>query len=165
MSRALYAGTFDPPTNGHLDVIRRASALYDEVVVAVAVNPDKSPLLSAEERVGLLETICAGLKNVKAVRFEGLAVDFARREGCTVLLRGIRTVTDFEYEYAMAVANRRLGKLETLFLIPSEEHAIISSRLIREAAAFGGDMSQFLPPEVEKVFVPRIRRPKGQGQG
>jgi pantetheine-phosphate adenylyltransferase len=158
MRRALFPGTFDPPTNGHLDILRRASALFDEVVVAVAVNPEKNPVLDAKERMRLLKEISKDLPNVKVTRFEGLAVNFARRESCSVLLRGIRTVTDFEYEYAMAAANRTIGNVETLFLVSAEEFAFLSSRLIREAASFGGDISHFVPPGVEKAFLAKLRK-------
>ncbi len=157
MTRALFTGTFDPPTLGHVDVIRRAAGLFDEVLVGVAVNMEKSPVLSSDERVSLLETVTAELQAVSVRSFDGLVVDFARESGCHVLIRGLRTVTDFEYEYAMAMANRRLGGLETFFLIPSEEYAFISSRLIREAASFGGDVSSFLPAEVNAAFVPKLR--------
>jgi pantetheine-phosphate adenylyltransferase len=160
MAHALYAGTFDPPTNGHLDVIHRASSLFEAVVVAVAVNIDKSPLLSVEERVGLLEELTSGLGNVKVEHFDGLAVSFAKDKNCKVLIRGIRTVTDFEYEYAMAMTNRRIGGVETLFLVSSEEYAFISSRLIREAATFGGDISPFVPPPVKKLFVEKLQARK-----
>ena len=156
MTCALYPGTFDPPTNGHLDVIHRASSLFDAVVVAVAVNIEKSPVLTVEERVGLLGELTADLKNVKVMHFDGLAVAFAKQHSCKVLIRGIRTVTDFEYEYAMAMTNRRIGGVETLFLVSSEEYAFISSRLIREAASFGGDISPFVPPQVKKIFVPKL---------
>ncbi|MHC4779842.1 MAG: pantetheine-phosphate adenylyltransferase [Planctomycetota bacterium] len=158
MTCALYPGTFDPPTNGHLDVIHRASSLFDEVVVAVAVNLEKSPILTIEERVGLLQSLVKDLPNVKVQHFNGLAVSFAKQHSCKVLIRGIRTVTDFEYEYAMAMTNRRIGGVETLFLVSSEEYAFISSRLIREAASFGGDISPFVPPQVKKVFVPKMTR-------
>ncbi|MCU0722168.1 MAG: pantetheine-phosphate adenylyltransferase [Planctomycetes bacterium] len=158
MRRALFPGTFDPPTNGHLDILRRASALFDEVVVAVAVNPEKNPVLDPRERMRLLAEISKDLPNVRVSSFHGLAIEFARRESCTTLLRGIRTVTDFEYEYAMAVANRKIGRIETLFLVSSEEFAFLSSRLIREAAAFGGDIGPFVPPAVEKAFKKKMPR-------
>ncbi|MHC4600517.1 MAG: pantetheine-phosphate adenylyltransferase [Planctomycetota bacterium] len=160
MANALYAGTFDPPTNGHLDVIHRASSLFESVMVAVAVNLEKSPLLSVEERVGLLKELTADLGNVQVEHFDGLAVSFAKDKGCKVLIRGIRTVTDFEYEYAMAMTNRRIGGVETLFLVSSEEYAFISSRLIREAATFGGDISPFVPPPVKKLFVEKLEERK-----
>jgi pantetheine-phosphate adenylyltransferase len=157
MTSALYPGTFDPPTNGHLDVIHRASSLFESVVVAVAVNIDKSPTLSVEERVGVLEELCGKLGNVIVQHFDGLAVSFAKQKGCQVLIRGIRTVTDFEYEYAMAMTNRRIGGVETLFLVSSEEYAFISSRLIREAASFGGDISPFVPPQVKTLFIDKLK--------
>jgi pantetheine-phosphate adenylyltransferase len=160
MSRALYPGTFDPPTNGHMDVVRRAAKIFEKVVVAVAVNIEKSPVLTPEERIDLLETLTSDLPNVSVARFEGLAVAFAREQDCKVILRGIRTITDFEYEYAMAMTNRRLGRVETLFLVSSEEFAFISSRLIREAASFGGDISPFVPPPVKDAFIEKLQKIK-----
>ena len=160
MNRALYPGTFDPPTNGHLDLIRRASRIFAEVFVAVAVNIDKKPVLTTEERIALLRELTASLPNVKITEFDGLAVSFAKQEECTILLRGIRTVTDFEYEYAMAMANRRIGGVETLFLVSSEEYSFISSRLIREAASFGGDISPFVPHAVKGVFMEKMKKKK-----
>jgi pantetheine-phosphate adenylyltransferase len=162
MKRALFPGTFDPPTNGHLDILRRASALFDEVIVAVAMNPEKNPVLQPAERVRLLEEISKDLPNVRVTSFEGLAIDFAREEACTTLLRGIRTVTDFEYEYAMAIANRKIGSIETMFLVSSEEYAFLSSRLIREAAVFGGNIAPFVPPAVEKAFVAKMPKRVGR---
>lgn len=159
MTKALYAGSFDPPTLGHLDVLRRGSALFDHVLVAVAENSEKTPLFSAEERVGLLRPHAASLPNASVASFRSLAVDFAREQGCTALLRGIRTLTDFEYEHAMALANRRLGGLETLFLPSSSEYAFLSSRLIKEAGRFGGAIETFVPPNVAVAF----RRKLGHG--
>lgn len=156
MKKALFPGTFDPPTNGHVDIIMRASALFDEVIVGVAVNTEKRPVLTADERVEVLRRICSGLPNVRIAGFTGLAFEFANSNGCSALLRGIRTVTDFEYEYAMAVANRKLGNVETIFLVSSEEFAFLSSRLIREAASFGGDVSSFMPPEANEAFMRKI---------
>ncbi|MHC5079338.1 MAG: pantetheine-phosphate adenylyltransferase, partial [Planctomycetota bacterium] len=142
--------------NGHIDVIRRAKNLFQGVVVAVAVNVDKSPTLTVEERVQLLEELTADMPNVSITEFNGLAVNFAKEKECQVLVRGIRTVTDFEYEYAMAMTNRRLGGVETLFLVSSEEFAFISSRLIREAASFGGDISPFVPRNVRDMFLSKF---------
>ena len=157
MAKALYAGSFDPPTNGHLDVIRRTALLFDEVVVGVAENIGKTALFTAEERVELLRPHAKPLGNVTVDRFETLVVEFAKLHSCTVLIRGIRTLTDFEYEHAMALANRRLGEVETLFLPSSSEYAFLSSRLIKEAGRFGGDISTFVPPNVQEAFRRKMK--------
>lgn len=149
MKRVMYPGSFDPATNGHLDVIRRASRIVDELVVAVARNNDKCPLFSVNERVALLNQICAQLPNVKVITFEGLLVDAVRELGITAIIRGLRAVSDFEYEFQMALMNRELNAAcETLFLMPSPEYSFISSHLIREIASWRGDISAFVPPVI-----------------
>ncbi len=155
MSKALYAGSFDPPTNGHMDVVKRASGMFAEVVVGVTENTEKTPMLSPAERVELLKTLTSGIRNVSVEKFSALTVDFAGARGCSILLRGIRSVTDFEYELAMAIANRKLGGIETLFLPSSPEFAFLSSRLIKEAAKFGGDIADFVPACVVRAFKDR----------
>ena len=153
--RAIYPGSFDPVTFGHMDIIRRAAASFDDVVVAVLRNTNKAPLFSAEERREMLEEAIAeaGLGNVRVSGFEGLLVDFARNVEAKVVLRGLRAVSDFEYELQMALLNRRLApEVETLFLTPAEQYTYISSGLVREIAALGGDVSEFVHPVVEQAL-------------
>lgn len=146
---AVYPGTFDPVTNGHLDVIRRGAALFDELVVACAINIQKSPLFTLEERMQMLREVTQGLGNVRVDSFSGMAVDFVRGLGCKVILRGLRTFLDFESEVQLAYANRTFApEIETLFVCASLEESFISSRLIREAAALDGDIGKFVPPAV-----------------
>ena len=149
MTRALYAGTFDPPTFGHLDLVERGAGLFDHLVVAIAENSRKAPLLTTEERVALIRANAAGLANVEVVTFSGLVVDYARDHGIDVLLRGLRTVSDFEYEYQMALTNRALEpSIDTAFVMPSQEYAFLSSSLIKEVMSNGGDASRWLPDDV-----------------
>jgi pantetheine-phosphate adenylyltransferase len=153
VKRAIYAGSFDPVTNGHLDVIERAARLCDEVVVAVAFNPDKRGLFTSEERVVLLRAVTGHLSNVRVTFFHGLLVEFARQEQASAVIRGIRAVSDFEFEFQMALMNRRLSPtLETLFLMPKEEFSYVSSRLVKEVASLGGDVTHFVPEVVAKAL-------------
>ncbi|GIK52268.1 MAG: pantetheine-phosphate adenylyltransferase [Planctomycetaceae bacterium] len=146
---AVYPGTFDPVTNGHLDVIRRGAQLFGELVVACAVNISKQPLFSLSERLELLKSVTRGLKNVRVESFEGMVVDYVKGQGSRVILRGIRTFSDFEAEVQMALANRTFApEVETVFVCASLEESFISSRLIREAAALDGDVGRFVPAEV-----------------
>lgn len=146
MVRALYPGSFDPVTNGHLDVLKRASSLFDEVLVAVAQNDSKSALFSTEERIGLIQQATQDLPNIKITSFQGLLVDFARKQDARAIIRGLRAISDFEYEFQMALMNRSLEpRLETLFLMPSEEYTYLSSRLVKEVSRLGGDISRFVP--------------------
>lgn len=151
MSRALYPGSFDPVTNGHLDVIKRGINVFDGgLIVGVTDNPGKAPLFSVADRVEMIKEVVRGLKGVEVEPFDGLLVEYARRRKIPVLLRGIRTMSDFEYEYQMAMTNRTLAPdVETIFVMTHEEHSYISSRLIKEAAQLGGDISKFVPPTVE----------------
>lgn len=143
---AIYPGTFDPITNGHVDLVTRASRIFDRVVVAVAENKNKTPLFVMEERVELARRALEGLANVEVVGFDTLLVECARACGAGVILRGLRAVSDFEFEFQLAGMNRQLGpELETMFLTPSERYAFISSSLIREIAKLGGDVSSFVP--------------------
>ena len=153
MVRAIYPGSFDPVTFGHLDVIRRASELFDEVIVGVLHNSQKSPLFSVEERVNILKEVTADIPNVKIETFSGLSVNFARNCDAKVIIRGLRAITDFEYELQMAQTNRVLAKDEdTMFLTTSLEDAYLSSTTVKEAAYFGADISKFAPEYVvEKV--------------
>ena len=147
--RAVYPGTFDPVTYGHLDLITRAAKLFDEVIVAVAHNPTKQPLFEVEERVALLRKATRGVRGVTIDDFDSLAVDYVRRKRAGVMIRGLRMLSDFEYEFQIALTNRKLSdRVETIFLMPSESHAYVSARLIKEAAALGADVSAFVPPFV-----------------
>ncbi len=149
MKTAVYPGTFDPITNGHSDIIARASLLFDRVVVAVAGNPGKRPVFGLEERVTLARNVLADLENVEVIEFDTLLVDFAREIGANVILRGLRAVSDFEYEFQLAGMNRRLAPdLETMFLTPAEQYTYISSSLVREISALGGDVKDFVHPVV-----------------
>jgi len=162
LSIALYAGTFDPVTYGHLDVIRRAAALFDKVIVGVSVNPKKSPLFSTEERVAMLRAVCQPMGNVSVEVVPGLVVDAARAAGANVLVRGLRAVSDFEFELQMASTNRALApEIETVFFTPAPEYHYLSSSTVCDIARFGGDVSGFVPPEVERRLKERGREQTG----
>jgi len=155
--RAIYPGSFDPVTNGHLDLIQRALKLFDEVIVLVAANAEKNSLLTPEERVAFLKRALKGCKGVKVQTFEGLTVRFAEKCGAQALVRGIRATSDFDYEFQMALTNRRLArKVDTVFLMPSESHFYLSSRLIKEIAALHGDVSGYVPKFVEQELRRRF---------
>ncbi|MCO4322238.1 pantetheine-phosphate adenylyltransferase [Aliidiomarina quisquiliarum] len=152
-TRAIYPGTFDPITNGHEDLIERAAKLFNEVIVAIAENTSKQPLFSLAERVALVEQVVAHLGNVRVVGFSGLLADLAREHEARILIRGLRAVADFEYEFQLANMNRRLNKeLESVFLTPSEENSFISSTIVKEVALHKGDVSQFTAPIVAKAL-------------
>lgn len=160
---AIYPGTFDPVTNGHLDVIRRGASLFGELVVACAVNIAKEPLFSLEERLEMLREVTRGIKNVRVESFTGMVVDYVRELGGRVILRGIRTFADFESEVQMALANRTFAPgVETVFVCASLEESFISSRLIREAAALDGDVSRFVPAPVVKRLKAKARELQGE---
>ena len=147
---AIYPGSFDPITNGHLDLIERGSKLFDRLVVAILCNDEKEPLFSVEERMDMLREVLSGYSNVEVDHFEGLLVDYAAARGATVLLRGIRAISDYEKELQMALMNRRLRPdIETLFLMSSEAHSFISSRLVKEIIGLGGNIAGLVPPSVE----------------
>jgi pantetheine-phosphate adenylyltransferase len=153
MRRAIYPGSFDPITNGHLDVIERARKLFDEVVVAVAHNDEKQPLFSLKERLDLLGETAGKIDNVRIAEFEGLLVEFARKEDAGVVIRGLRAISDFEFEFQMALMNRKLDSAaETIFLMPKEEYTYLSSRIVKEIARLGGDISGFVPGCVAKAL-------------
>ena len=159
MRRAIYPGSFDPVTNGHLDIIERARKLFDEVIVAVAHNDEKQPLLSLKERLDLLRETAGKIDNVRIAQFKGLLVEFARAEKAGAVIRGLRAVSDFEFEFQMALMNRKLDAgVETIFLMPKEEYTYLSSRIVKEIARLGGDVSGFVPPAVantlSKKFAP-----------
>jgi pantetheine-phosphate adenylyltransferase len=150
MMKAIYPGSFDPATYGHLDVIKRSSKLVDELIVGVLNNNAKSPLFSVEERVKMLEEITKDMPNVTIVPFEGLLVDFARETGAGMIIRGLRAVTDFEYELQMSQTNHKIEpNVETVFLTTSLQYSYLSSSIVKEVAAFGGDISQFVPELVQ----------------
>ncbi len=158
MTTAIYPGTFDPITNGHSDLVARAARLFDHVVVAVASNPGKTPAFGLERRVAMVREVLAHLDNVEITPFSTLLVDFARRYEAGVLLRGLRAVSDFEYEFQLAGMNRRLAPdVETLFLTPAEQYAYISSSLVREISALGGDVSDFVHPTVLTALNERFK--------
>lgn len=154
MRIAIYPGTFDPVTNGHLDILARASELFDEVIIAVAVDSNKSTLFSLEERVALLEEATRDLKGVKVRGFEGLTVEFARKCGAKAIIRGLRAMGDFEYEFQLALMNKKLASdIETVFLITKSDFSYISSSSIKWAASLDGAISEFVPPHVEKAVL------------
>ncbi|MBM3860461.1 MAG: pantetheine-phosphate adenylyltransferase [Verrucomicrobia bacterium] len=149
MKTAIYPGSFDPITNGHLDVVRRAAKLFDRVIVAVAENADKQPLFTPQERVELVQAAVRGLRGVVVDHFRGLLVDYARRKKAVAIVRGLRAVSDFEYELQFALMNRKLApQVETIFLAPKDEYTFVSSRMIKEIARLGGNIGCFVPREV-----------------
>lgn len=154
---AIYPGTFDPITDGHLDLVARASKLFKKVIVAIAVNQGKTPLFSLDERVALAKEVTADFSNVNIIGFNNLLVDCAKEQGANVILRGLRAVSDFEYEFQLAGMNRRLSpELETMFLTPAEQYEFISSSMIREIARFKGNVSLFVPKCVEKQLIKKF---------
>jgi len=156
---AMYPGTFDPITLGHEDLIRRAAQLFDKVVVAIADDTSgKAPMFSAEERVALARTVLADIEGVEVTGYKGLTIDFALKHGLRVMIRGLRAVSDFEYEFQFANMNRQLSnEIETAFLTPTEKHTFISSSLVREVAALGGDVSAFVSPKVQQALMERLQ--------
>ena len=159
---AIYPGSFDPVTNGHLDLIERASKLFHHLVVAVLTNPEKDPLFSVKERVEMLDLVVAGLPNVEVDTFQGLLVDYARGKDARVLLRGIRAVSDYEYELQMAMMNRQLEpEMETVFMLPAEAYSYLSSRLVREVARLGGSVKDLVPAVVEERIRAKVSASSG----
>jgi pantetheine-phosphate adenylyltransferase len=159
MKRAIYPGSFDPVTNGHLDVIERARKLFDEVIVAVAHNVEKEPLFTLEERLGLLRDSLGQNEQVRIGQFDGLLVDFAAAQKADAVIRGLRAVSDFEFEFQMALMNRSLSpKIETNILMPKEEYTYLSSRLVKEIARLGGDVSGFVPRAVAEALAGKFKR-------
>jgi pantetheine-phosphate adenylyltransferase len=157
--RAVYPGTFDPVTNGHLDLIRRCAALFDDVVVAILSNTEKVPLFSVQERVAMLEAVLKSLSNVSVTTFGGLLVDYAEQINASVIVRGIRAISDYEYELQMALMNRRLSsKVETVFMMPAETYSYLSSRLVKEISALGGSVHGLVPLIVERRLKRRYGR-------
>jgi pantetheine-phosphate adenylyltransferase len=153
---ALYPGTFDPITNGHQDLIRRAASLFERVVVGIAANPSKTPMFSLDERGELASQVLADLPNVEVIGYGGLTVQFARDNGLRVMVRGLRAVSDFEFEFQLATMSRQIaGEVETVFLTPTEQFSFISSSMVREIALLGGDVSRFVHPIVEQALKQR----------
>jgi pantetheine-phosphate adenylyltransferase len=156
---ALYPGTFDPPTNGHVDLIQRGAKLFDHLTVAILNNREKNPLFTVEERVEMLKEVTGTLTNVSIATFEGLMVEFARKQGASAVLRGIRAISDYEYEFQMALMNRRLApEIETVFLQPAGRYSFVSSRMLKEVFSFGGDVTGLVPPNVLKRLRGRISK-------
>jgi pantetheine-phosphate adenylyltransferase len=155
--RAVYPGSFDPVTNGHIDIIQRSAALFDEVVVALLKNTEKTPLFSLEERTAMLREAIHGIKNVSIACFDGLLVDFVEEIEASVIVRGIRAISDYEYELQMALMNRRLSnKVETVFMLPAESYSYLSSRLVKEIAQHGGSIHGLVPAGVEKRLISKF---------
>ncbi len=163
---AVYPGSFDPPTWGHLDLIRRAAKIFDCITVAIAENPEKNSLFSVDERVEMLRAITQDMTGVRVTSFRGLTADFARRCKAKAIVRGLRVISDFEYEHSMAVTNQKLNPdVDTVCLMPSEAFLFLSSRVVREIAYFGGDVSEFVPPLVAERLLARIGELKTQLSG
>jgi pantetheine-phosphate adenylyltransferase len=159
---AVYTGVFDPVHLGHLDVIRRGSRIVDRLIVGVGDNPEKQPLFTQAERVELLQTVVTDLANVAVMPFHGLAVHFVRSVGARLMLRGLRTTSDMEYEFSMSLTNLALdSELETIFLMAREHYSHISGTLLRQIAMFGGDLSHFVPPEIEQALIKRALERRG----
>jgi len=157
VKRVIYPGSFDPITNGHLDVIHRAATLFDEVVVAVASNEQKRSLFTADERVALIRDVSSGIPKVRIARFDGLLVEFAKAEKANAVVRGLRAVSDFEFEFQMALMNRKLEpEIETIFLTPAEKYTYLSSRIVKEIARLGGDVSAFVPVSVARALREKL---------
>ena len=151
---AIYPGTFDPVTNGHIDIIRRAIKLFDKIIVAVALNPRKNPMFSIEQRVDFIDQGLKGLKNVEVLPFSNLLIEFAQSKKVSVIIKGLRAVSDFEYELQMGLMNRNLDeKMETLFMIPSQEFSFLSSNFVKEIARHGGDVHKLVPRSVAKNLI------------
>ncbi|MFL5339933.1 MAG: pantetheine-phosphate adenylyltransferase [Gemmataceae bacterium] len=160
---AVYTGTFDPVHFGHLDIIRRGSRLFDHVIIGVGINPEKAPFFTAAERVGLIQTVVRPFENVSVEAFDGLAVHFVRKARVRVMLRGLRTTSDMEYEFDMSLTNLALDPdLETIFLMAKAEYSHVSSTLLRQIATFGGDLSKFLPDEVRIALEKKVRGQDGE---
>jgi len=155
---AIYPGSFDPPTNGHLDLIERGAKIFDVLIVALLRNSEKQPLFSIEERLSMLRDTTKRWSNVRVDSFEGLLVDYAVRSGAKVVLRGIRAISDYEYELQMALMNRKLdARLETIFMMPAETYSYLSSRLVREISSLGGSISALVPEVVERELMNKLR--------
>ncbi|WP_286772320.1 pantetheine-phosphate adenylyltransferase [Leclercia sp. UBA1284] len=158
LKRAIYPGTFDPITNGHIDIVTRAASMFDQVILAIAASPSKKPLFDLDERVALAESATAHLPNVEVVGFSDLMANFARTQQANILIRGLRAIADFEYEMQLAHMNRHLmPELESVFLMPSKEWSFISSSLVKEVARHAGDVTHFLPENVHQALLARLK--------
>jgi pantetheine-phosphate adenylyltransferase len=158
-TNAVYPGTFDPITRGHEDIVRRAAGIFEQVVVAIAANPNKAPMFGVDQRVELARLVLADLPNVEVVGYQGLTVEFARARNLSVVVRGLRAVSDFEFEFQMANMGRHLQPdIETVFMVPKEKFTFISSTLVREIATLGGDISPFVHPSVQAAFKRQLER-------
>jgi pantetheine-phosphate adenylyltransferase len=159
---AVYPGTFDPITNGHIDLIKRALEFVDELIIAILVNSEKKPLFSVKERIGLMKEVLPQSKRIRIDQFDGLLVDYASKVGAQIILRGLRAVSDFDYEFQMALMNRRLEpQIETVFLVPAEQYTYVSSKLVKEITSLGGTVTGLVPPQVEKRMKEKFHRMKG----
>ncbi len=157
MRTVIYPGSFDPLTNGHLDVIQRATKLFDRVIVAVALNDSKNPLFSLAERLDLVKRCVAHLPNVEADSFDGLLVNYAEKRSAQAIIRGLRAVSDFEFEFQLALMNRKLNeRVETIFMMPKDTYTFLSSRIVKEIARLGGDISTFVPTQVQEALIARL---------
>ena len=157
MRTVIYPGSFDPLTNGHLDVIQRATKLFDHVIVAVARNESKNPLFDLAERMALVKEVIAPLANTSADNFEGLLVDYVEKRGGHAVIRGLRAVSDFEFEFQLALMNRKLNeRIETIFMMPKDTYTFLSSRIVKEIARLGGDVSAFVPPQVRAALIKKL---------
>jgi pantetheine-phosphate adenylyltransferase len=157
MRTVIYPGSFDPLTNGHLDVIQRAAKLFDQVIVAVATNESKNPLFTLDERLALVSRALENIPQAHADAFEGLLVDFVERRGGQAIIRGLRAVSDFEFEFQLALMNRKLNeRVETIFMMPRETYTFLSSRIVKEIARLGGDVSSFVPPHVQQALMGKL---------
>lgn len=164
MAKAVYPGSFDPLTFGHLDVIVRAASLFEEVIVAVSRNASKKPLFSVAERVDMLKTVLAPFPNVKVDSFDGLTVNYARQNGANAIIRGLRAISDFENEFMMALTNKKLAPtIDTVFLMTRAEYSFISSSGVKELASFGGCVRELVPPEVEQMLIKKFAGRKETG--
>ena len=156
---ALFPGSFDPITNGHVDIIGRGLTVFDEVIVAILVNSEKTPLFTVAERVAIIEDAFSGESRLRVASFSGLLVDYARKASASVIVRGLRAVSDFEYEFQMALMNRRLDPaIETVFMMPAEQYSYLSSRLVKEVAQLGGDVSGLVPPGVAAALAGKLKK-------
>jgi pantetheine-phosphate adenylyltransferase len=154
---AIYPGTFDPVTYGHIDIIKRAARIFDRVIVAIAHNEHKSPLFTVAERVSMLKSVTRGMKKIIVEDFDGLVVDYAKKRRARVVIRGIRMISDFEYEFQMALTNRKLSAdVETVFMMPNESYSYISSKLIKEAAGLGADVKNFIPKKAQALLKKKL---------
>ncbi|OGL44393.1 MAG: pantetheine-phosphate adenylyltransferase [Candidatus Schekmanbacteria bacterium RBG_16_38_11] len=159
--KAVYPGSFDPITNGHIDIIKRGLAIFDEVIVAIAKNSEKKPLFAVKERVKIIREIAKGLKGIRVDVFDGLLVDYVKSVGAKAVIRGLRAVSDFEYEFQMAITNRKLGKdVETIFLMSSEKYSYLSSRIVKEVSSYGGNITGMVPESVVKALGEKFMRKK-----